>query len=678
MPIERGENMPGGKNQVISDREWVLADGLGGYALGFGNMMNKRKYDGLLVASDDSLRRTHILSSFEERVEIDASYFFLDSSHYKNCIYPDGYTHIVRSWLRPYPCALYSTAPADANILIFKEIFMPKGRSAVVVKYTNMSKKRMHMTLRPKFTLRGHHDLNQTGVWDRVWLEREISDKALRVTRRDNGISAYLYIEDGQVIDAQNVIYRSVYYPNEASRGYDSIEDLNAPVRLEVDFSPGASRFVIVSAEHINDAAALAREAERRYKSYSLPKLHPERADMDVIFTHAEDSVFEFERDDYRRILELASDEFIVESGDVVAGYPWFGAWGRDTMISLGSFAVLKGGKEMAVRILKRYGALLKRGLLPNTCGEGGAGLNYDSVDAPLWFAVRAYQLAPGDSELLDRVSHVVLNYLGVEDHQFFIDADGLLSVRSGAHAITWMDANVYGNPVTPRLGKPVEINALWYNALCAVVDMARMTGRKSLVSGSYSSTVDEIAALAGRVRASMQKFVGDDYLADRIEDGNPVFEIRPNAVIALALPFDFAERRVMRKVWARAKDELLTQFGLRTLNPGHPAFKQRYIGNQKQRDLAYHQGTAWTFLLRDFAILTAKALEGERPKEEVDKEISSYVWAFRDAFMKDEMASAAEVWDGIDPYFPKGCPAQAWSAFALLSIEEMLGGEEV
>jgi glycogen debranching enzyme len=202
---------------------------------------------------------------------------------------------------------------------------------------------------------------------------------------------------------------------------------------------------------------------------------------------------------------------------------------------------------------------------------------------------------------------------------------------------------------------------------------MAKLQGKTKIVCEKFSVTLPEIKNLSEKVAESMKSFIGPQYLADRIENGYPVWEVRPNAVTAVSLPFDFTTKDVMKRVWKMTRDALLTPYGLRTLDPLHPAYKQKYIGSQKQRDLAYHQGTVWPYLLGDFAKLSAKVLSAEYSHSELFKEIGGYVWAFRDAFMRGEFASVAEVWDGSDPYFPKGCPAQAWSVFALLEIENML-----
>lgn len=653
------------------DNEWIMTNGLGGYALGFGNMLNKRKYNGLLISSDNTFKRMHIISSIEEKVELENNYFFMDSNHYKNCIYPNGWEHIVRMWMRPYPAILYSSYPFDKRYLILKEIFMVQGKNAVVVKYTNMFKLWIKLVLRPKFTMRNHHFVNTPGTFDSVRIEKKVDGNSMYLKRHDNACEAFIYAGKGDIIET-HVIYNSVYYPIEAQRGYESVEDLVSPARIDISLAPYESASIVFSSYPVDNFADEAEKAEKFYKSYPLPKSHPAVSKPSLIVDNDYDGD-EFDRKSYLKILNLAASEFVVGGSDIIAGYPWFGPWGRDTLISMGGLSAIERGNEIAEKILARYGASLKDGLLPNTFGEGGEGINYASVDAPLWYVLRAATYCPRKKDIFRYVSAIILNYLKNDALPFYTDVDGLINIREGDTALTWMDAKVHGFPVTPRHGKPVEIEALWFNALLALRDMAVIHRVESINLEPYSLTLSELEDVIVRVKDSLQKFVGEGYLADRIENDKAVWEVRPNAVIALSLPYDFVSKETMRKVWETAKKELLTQYGLRSLSPESAAFKRKYIGNQRQRDLSYHQGTVWAYLLLPFVRLTMKVLQDEIRTDEIRKEIGGYLWSFRSAFMKGEIASVAEIWDGIDPYFPKGCPSQAWSVFALLEAERMI-----
>lgn len=651
------------KPNLLADQEWILTNGIGGYALGFGNLINKRKYNGLLIASVNSLKRVHLVASIEERIETEGTYFYLDSNYYANCIYPNGYLHMIRSWLRPYPAFIYSSDPFSDNYLIFKEIFMVSGKNAVAVKYSNLSGMAISLTLRPKLTLRDHHFVNACGLWNHTGLEKKVRENHMYVKRLDNDCELYIYPEKGDMVET-NTTYNSVHYPMEALRGYESVEDLISPLRIDLGLTPGESATIVFSSGPVDKPFEMAGGAELNYKKFPLPRSHPEIIKPLSVEALKSFNDSEFDKSSYHSLVEQAARDFVI-GDDIIAGYPWFGPWGRDTLIAMDSFGYLPGGRELAKKILKKYGSCLRGGLLPNTFGEGGVGLNYDSIDAPLWYILQCYQYGDGDPELTHYISQIISGLLYEEDHPFHVDDDGLISIREGDYALTWMDAKIYNSPVTPRFGKPVEINALWYNALCIASGLIK--------KNNTPLQIKEIKKLSEKVRSSFQKFVGDEYLADRLENNLPIWEIRPNAVTALSLPFDCVGREIMRKVWSVAGKELLTPYGLRSLSHRHPAFKRKYIGNQKQRDLTYHQGTVWTYLLLPFVKLTLKALGGEKSPAEISKIAAGYVWDLRDGFLKGSMASVAEVWDGIDPYFPKGCPAQAWSVFGLLGIEGLI-----
>lgn len=657
---------------VLSDREWILTNGLGGYALGFGNFINKRKYNGLLTASNSDLKRTHIISNLEERIESENNFFYLDSTHYSNCIFPSGYKHLVKTWLRPYPCAIFSSSPAHENFLIFKEIFLVQSKNAVAIKYTNLGKSDFTLIVRPKFTLRDHHAINFPGTWERTYAEKELTATSFMIRRNDNGCEAFGFIEKGELL-SDHVIFRSAFYPTEAARGYDAVEDLLAPVRITIGLAPRESTFVVFSQEHLGDPMQDAKDAEKFYKSFALPKNHPTTSRLSSLIKISPENGPQFDMDDYKKNLELCCRDFIAGDNEVIAGFPWHGARGRDAMVALGGMKCIPDGKKVAVNVLKKYGRLIQNGLLPNVMSDSG--IDYDSVDAPLWFVLRNYEYSPMDKELFECSTSIILNYLYNTNLPFFTSADGLIEIRKSDLALTWMDAKVYGTPVTPRNGKPIEIAALWYNALRAMRVMAPKLQVSTLAHGEYKLSMSDLDELIKKVSEALKKFIGNEYLADRLEDEQPIWEIRPNAVIALSLPFDFVNADVMKQVFITAKKKLLTPYGLRSLETGNPAFKQKYVGTQKQRDFAYHQGSVWSFLLAPLANLAWKIFKDSMQHADLAREISGYVWTLRDCFLKGEMASVAEVWDGIDPHFPKGCPAEAASVFALMEIECLLSG---
>lgn len=651
--------------------EWLLTNGLGGYGLGFGDLLSERKYNCLLTAGLDNFARIQVLNSIEERVEWQSASFYLDAAHYPNCIHPQGYTHIIKSWLRPHPAFLYSADPITERFLILKEVFLLQGRNGLVVRYTNLGTGPINMILRPKFSLRDHHHLNPPGAWDGEDEERSVEDGSFSLRRPGLDLTVTGFLEHGDVVD-NRIVYRNVYYPLEASRGYEAVEDLLAPVGLRFTLDPGLSNRFLVELDPAENPWTEASRAEEYYHKQPLPRDHPQLLRYEENWLerllHNQEVYSEA---DYYRILENTARDFLT-TDDIIAGYPWFGPWGRDSLIALEGLSELSGGKRLAVRILKKYGREIRSGLIPNVFGEGGAGLNYDTIDAPLWYLLRCYQFAPKDKELFGRCRRIVAELIHDPDPRVGMADDGLLEIRPGEHALTWMDAKVYDRPVTPRWGKPVEINALWYNGLRSLIGMAEARGIEAggpVGFGQYKMTLARLKELAEKVKDSLQAFVTEDFLADRLTGQGPVPEVRPNAVIAAALEFDWLAPEVLARVLATAEAELLTPKGLRSLSPHDPAFKKKYLGTQKQRDLAYHQGTVWAWPLWDLAKLNLKVHAAEDPADRV-RRLRGLSARFRTALKRNHIASVAEVWDGDEPNLPKGCPAQAWSVMAVFLIE--------
>jgi len=383
------------------------------------------------------------------------------------------------------------------------------------------------------------------------------------------------------------------------------------------------------------------------------------------------------DNEEYKKVLNYQIN-LCKTKDDIVAGFPWFGAWGRDTMISLPAYF---NDLDFTVSVLKKYGQQIQNGLLPNLISESGIGTNYMTVDASLWFCLRVYQVFENikkvDKEiLLSYVVQIITNYYSGKDLPFGCDKnDYLINIPfEKGKAYTWMDAIVHGDAVTPRCGKPVEINGLWFNAMLGFKHMIEEVSdgekifNKNKVKDSFE--LKELRKILAILSDSMKKFYVNGTWVDRIEDGNPIFEIRPNYMIALSLPFDFEDEDSLRVGFETAKYKLLTDFGLRTLDPESPMFRKSYIGKQKTRDLAYHQGTVWYWLLYYYCLTGIKVIkESSLIKEELNKTINP----LKEMIRKGCWYSAAEVWDGENPTAPKGAPCQAWSVAALYLIEKEL-----
>jgi len=660
--------------------EWILTNKLGGYALGTGNLINQRKYHGLLIASDKDFQRYHLVAGMEEKVEWRGQTLYLDSNNYSNCIYPEGFLCLVKPWLRPYPIFLYSALPHQNDILILKELMMDEDSNTILVKYTNLGHHKLHLTLLPKYTMTPHHELNAPGSLDREVFDTEfnnIDDKCFfNVVRPSNGLRVFGWMDKGEV-DYKRLTYYNVFYPWEVMSGYAGIGDQIAFFELNFSLAIGESRFLLFSDQPIKNPEKLINSIEKRYSSLPKPKDYPAVPDKDdtlISKLDFEDN-FLFSYEEYIKILEFALKDFI-SNNDIVSGYPFYGPWGRDTMIVLNTLLHMPNYLDLVEKILNKYKNQMQDGLIPNMLKESGRNTNYDTVDATLWYVILLWKLGKYKQDIAFwkksiRVIEEVLDYILTNTkYPFFIREDGLIELKEEFAHATWMDVRIDGRAVTPRNGAPVEINALWYNAICCYASMCE---EYTKLSGISYPPQENVIKLKDLVYESFQKFWINGYLADRLLGDEPVEEIRPNAVIALSLPWQLIDKEKMEQVWQVAYNELYTPYGLRTLNPKNFRFRKKYYGTQRERDLAFHNGSVWAWLLGAFCGLYLKIHRDTMSDQELAEKLGEFISTFRYSFMRGHIATIAEVWDGDHPHFPKGAPAKAISVAALYNIESYI-----
>lgn len=666
--------------------EWILTNRLGAYALGTGNLINQRKYHGLLISSDSAFNREHLVAGIEERVEWRGETIHLDSNNYSSCIYPEGFLHLVKPWLRPYPAFLYSALPHQNDILILKEIMMDEHSNTVLVKYTNLGHHKLHFEFHPKFSLTKHHELNLPGSLDFAQFESKQENReeySLYSARRlDNNICVYGAITHGEVIPNRYVYY-NVFYPWEVMSGYPGIGDQISLVQLSFDLKVGQSNCLLFSDEPITAAEEMVDRIQARYADLPKPMDYPLLPDKnDTLLSDLDyNDNFMFKHAEYMQILEFALTDFLAND-DVVAGYPFYGAWGRDTMVVLNALLHNPRYIDTVERILNKYSGRVLNGLIPNMLAESGREANYDTIDATLWFIILLWKLGKHKASAdywEDKIAlgeSILTTILNNFSYPFDVRADGLIELQEEFSHGTWMDVRIDGKPITPRSGAPIEINALWYNALCSYHAMCK---DYSAATGKANPCSAELVELEYRVLKSMEKFWNDDFLADRLVGDKPIVEIRPNAIIALSLPWPVLSQDKMEKVLERSFTELYTNYGLRTLSPRDIRFRKKYYGTQRERDISYHNGSVWAWLLGPFCGLYVRTYSGTKSPAEIREALVSFIQTFRHSFMRGHIASVAEIWDGDAPHFPKGAPAQAWSVAALYNVEGYIAklGEE-
>ncbi|HET9488156.1 MAG TPA: amylo-alpha-1,6-glucosidase [Methylomirabilota bacterium] len=652
-----------GHLEAAERREWLCTNGLGGFAAGTVAGTLTRRYHGLLVAAlDPPLGRTLLVSKIEEQIAYDGLEAALGTNRWTDgTVAPQGYRAIERFHLDG-TTPVWTYALADA--LVEKRVWMDPGANTTYVRYALLrGRVPVGLNLEVLVNYRDYHGSTHGADWR---MDISPARDGIRVIAYP-GARPLLMLAAGAEARLAHTWYRGFHRVAERERGLDAEEDhLHAGtflVRLGAD---EAVTLVLSAEANPSLDAAEAWERRRRHEAELL------RRWRGSLGAAAEAAPAWIGR------LVLAADQFIVsrplaeepEGLSIIAGYHWFGDWGRDTMIALPGLALATGRPEVAARILRTFARFVDRGMLPNRFPDQGEMPEYNTVDATLWYfdAIRAYHAATGDDGLLKELFPVLesIVHWHREGTRYGIGvdpADGLLRSGEPGVQLTWMDAKVGDWVVTPRAGKAVEINALWFNALATMEAFARRLRQPAT----------PWTALAARVRSSFERFwnEGAGYCYDVIDgaaghDGS----LRPNQLFAVALPQSPLSAERQRRVVDVCARELLTSYGLRSLAPGHPDYHGHYGGGPHERDGAYHQGTVWAWLLGPFALAHYKVY-GDRARAR------SFLAPLAHHLDDHGLGSIAEIFDGDPPFVPRGCVAQAWSVAETLRAWQALGTEQ-
>jgi len=650
-----------GDPAFLRDREWLVTNGLGGYASGTLLGIGTRRYHGLFVPNLVAPKGRHVMiARFDEEILLADRVVHLGGAEFL-----DGRLETdVHRCLRRFTLeALMPTWRFQiGEHVIEKTIVMPEYQNTVCVRYRLVEGSGLRLRLRPFAAFRRqdavleHHDdwpFVFTYARGRHELRRSDDDLALRF-----GLQAA-----NGVFVCDEMASRDVLYRVEQARGYDHSENLFSPGYFAVDLEPGATTTFLATTQGWEALAVDGDEAvaAERTRVERLLGMAPENA-----------------RTEMAAQLVAAADQFIVlpgsrleetlqagASGDevrtVIAGYHWFGDWGRDTMISLEGLTLCTGRWREAAAILRTFSHYVRDGLLPNLFPEGAREALYHTVDATLWYfhALDRYTEVTGDTALVASLMPVLRDIIAhhVRGTRFNIGvdpADELIHAGAAGYQLTWMDAKVGDWVVTPRRGKPVEIQALWYNAL------RRMHAWSALVRESG----DEYGARAERVAQSFnRRFWNPErgYLYDVVdgERGDDA-SCRPNQVFSLSLHHPVLAREHWHAVLEHVRRALLTPYGLRSLSPDHPDYKRNYEGDLRARDAAYHQGTVWPWLIGHFTNACLR-VEGDAAA------LRPLLHGFRDHLRDAGVGSISEIFDADAPFIPRGCIAQAWSVAEVL-----------
>lgn len=640
-------------------KEWLVTNGIGGYASSSLLGIATRRYHGLFVPDLPGLGRTLLIPRLDETVEQGEHRVLLSGAEYGDGrIEHDGIrflNDIRREWQTPvWTFNIHGS-------MLEKRIVAPHGQNTVYVHYTCL-KGGMRMHLRPFVTYRMHDA--RLGVGQANSFPLTISSGRYEIPLPQGAPSLKLCVcPDNGVFTADEHISRDVCYRVDRDRGSEHLQDLFSPGYFTIEVSDRQSVTLVASVEtwetlDFNCDEILQAEQRRLEKLVALaPGL---------------------QKDDFAKQLQLAADQFIVQpgarpeeqalaeaSGDqartIIAGYHWFGDWGRDTMISLEGLTLCTGRPQETKAILRTFARYIRNGLLPNLFPEGSRQALYHTADATLWYfhALDRYLTATQDRDtvmqLYPTLKDVIRRHQEGTNFNIGVDPDdGLLSAGASGYQLTWMDAKVDDWVVTPRRGKPVEIQALWYNAL-------RLMGEWAGQLGERPAPWDEMAEQAEASFHRRYWFAEGGYLYDVVDgqSGNDP-SLRPNQIFSLSLRFPILRPERWQPVVDVVSQKLLTPFGLRTLSSDHPDYKPTYAGDLRARDAAYHQGTVWPWLLGHY--IDAR-LRVYRDKAEA----RNLLQAFADHLYDAGIGTISEIFDAEPPFRPRGCIAQAWSVAEVL-----------
>lgn len=630
-----------------STREWLETNGLGGYACGTIAGSATRCYHGLLVTSAaPPMGRMNLISCVNEILSTGNKNHFMFTNKHESGIYPRGFQYLEEFRLDPFPVFRFRVD----EYLIEKTIFMPYGKQMTIVSYSlHEGDTPLKLQLRPYFPVRGYHDIRRKNEHINDQIRLRESGRSFSIHLYQDTPTVHVAVTEGAFFHVPNWL-ESLHYAVETERGLDDLEDVFSPGYFDCPLERGRDCSIVLSLsdDWPADVEKLRQtEIRRRHDLGEMAPLeHP-----------------------LVQQLAKAADQFIFKRADgkmsILAGFPWFTDWGRDTMISLPGLTLATQRYDLAKEIIRAYAQFVDKGMLPNMFPDENEQPIYNTVDATLWYfiAIYKYILATDDWNFVRQELWVLLqdiinfHYEGTRYNIKADKRDGLLNAGDETTQLTWMDVKYDDWVVTPRHGKAVEINALWYNVLRIM----------TIFSERFASDAHAkwYSALAVQVHDSFNHrfWRGDGRgLYDCLRPDVMDMKIRPNQIFAVSLPFSIVPPEREKIIVEVVQQELLTPFGLRSLAPHEQEYAPRYIGNRRERDGQYHQGTVWGWLLGAFITAYLK-VHGEAGK--------TFVWQLlkpmQNHLHQAGLGQISEVFDGDEPHAPRGCFAQAWSVAELL-----------
>jgi predicted glycogen debranching enzyme len=644
-------------------KEWLITNGLGGYASSTALGVNTRKYHGLLVAAlNPPGNRTACVSKLDEDIILGDDIFRLGTNEFQDALFPEGHVFLKEFSVSPFPKYVYEAK----DVIVEKTVFMQRGKNATAVIYKLRNGNGIGVKARifPLLTCRHFHSVVDRKA-NPVNLGQQKSGNGVAVSFENPNATIGVTATAGGFVQKPNWVDR-LLYREEAKRGESSLDDCYQPGHFEISVLPEQyGEFAIVAAADENPQSCRA----------TLESVGASIAEIKSLFeqelNNRENSLASFHEtfvrvpvSDWLSWVLLAADSFVVkgvgETRSIMAGYHWFEVWGRDTFISLPGLLLVTRRFADAERVLLHFARYLKNGLIPDFIPDTDGQPAYNTVDATLWYvnAVLQYLKYTGDyrfveENLWETLATIIESHEKGTDFGIRIDNDGLL--KHGPR-LTWMDSETDGKAVTPRDGKAVEIQALWYNALKTVQLLASKFGHKSLAWRCSDMASKALESFNGKFWNQEKRCLFDVVKPSGVDASQ-----RPNQIIAAALDFPILYRDKAELVVDVVQRELLTPCGLRTLAKNDPKYRGTYEGNRALRNQAYHNGSVWPWLLGPIttAFLKAKGTETDM-REYAAKNFLMPL--FSQKIIQAGLGTVNELFDGDPPHRPGGCISQAWS----------------
>lgn len=646
-------------------KEWIITNGLGGFSSSTIIGANTRKYHGLLVAPlNPPAQRYLVVSKVDESIMIDNKVYNLYTNMCKDYI-SDGYKKLISFEKQEMPIFTFNVC----NINIKKTICMEYGKNISMIVYEiKNSDKKAKLTLTPLINYRDFHSTSYNRNFQvNQYIKKNLVD--IVIDNSENHI--YMNCTDGKYIKKENEIFKNMYYIEEENRGLASIEDHSIPGSYEIEVNPNEEKCITFICS-LNDSKIEKKDGLRAIKN-----------EKNRIKKLVEKSNLIGDEDLIKKYI-IATDNFIVSRKNLltlIAGYPWFLDWGRDAFISFEGVVLKTKRFDVARKILLTFTKDIKQGLVPNGYSESENKPLYNSVDSSLLLfeQVKKYINYTGDytfiyEKIYDKLKMIISNYkngIDLDNNNIYMDDDYLISAGSIDTQNTWMDVKIGNYAVTPRNGKQVEINAMWYNSLMIMKELATKFNDDIKIINEYEEIANNVK------RSFNAKFYNEKAkcLFDVIGDS----KIRPNQLFALALSYPIidTDTDVAIQILNTVTKKLLNSYGLKTLAKGDEHYTEIYGGDQYRRDISYHQGITWPWLLGIYNDAYLNIISGTKDIEKNDELKAKYerfVQNLKKNFYKEldfgkTIGSISELYDSRKPYESKGAFAQCWSVAEVFRI---------